>query len=128
MSPDGGQHGCADYWKGVGMNTRARTSAHRRAQLGVLVALTFAAAAASCSRGGTGAANTRPTGDAGGTNTVSVDAGGRNLANVDTRESDMANVDTELARIEASGKLGGVEIEYYVGGGLPPPHYRSDQL
>ena len=33
--------------------------------------------------------------------------------------------------LEASartGKLEGIEIEYYVGGGLPPPLYRSDQL
>jgi hypothetical protein len=27
-----------------------------------------------------------------------------------------------------SGRLDGYEIEYWVGGGLPPPYYRSDQL
>ena len=36
--------------------------------------------------------------------------------------------DKVLAACEASGKLDGAEIEYYVAGGLPPPHYRSDQL
>jgi len=34
----------------------------------------------------------------------------------------------DLARIVQQGRLGGVTIEYWVGGGLPPPHYRSDQL
>lgn len=33
-----------------------------------------------------------------------------------------------LARCEASGKLDGVRMEYYVGGGLPPPLGRSDQF
>jgi hypothetical protein len=36
-----------------------------------------------------------------------------------------------LARLERSaqtGRLDGLEIEYWVGGGLPPPHYRSDQF
>jgi hypothetical protein len=33
-----------------------------------------------------------------------------------------------LERIERSGKLDGVEIEYYVGGGAPPPYTRNDQL
>jgi hypothetical protein len=36
-----------------------------------------------------------------------------------------------LARLERSaqtGRLDGLTIEYWVGGGLPPPHYRSDQF
>ena len=33
-----------------------------------------------------------------------------------------------LRATEKSGRLDGLEIEHYVGGGLPPPHYRSDQL
>jgi hypothetical protein len=33
-----------------------------------------------------------------------------------------------LARCEATGKLDGVLIEYYVGGGLPPPMTRADQF
>jgi hypothetical protein len=33
-----------------------------------------------------------------------------------------------LKRAEGSGKLDGFEIEHYVSGGLPPPHYRSDQF
>lgn len=36
-----------------------------------------------------------------------------------------------LGRLEAAertGQLDDLEIEYWVGGGLPPPHHRSDQL
>ncbi len=34
----------------------------------------------------------------------------------------------EIARLAEQGKLDGVTIEYWVGGGLPPPLYRSDQF
>lgn len=34
----------------------------------------------------------------------------------------------ELARLAERGRLDGVTIEYWVGGGLPPPLYRSDQF
>lgn len=37
-------------------------------------------------------------------------------------------VSAALARMEATGKLEGVEFEHYVGGGLPPPYYHSDQF
>lgn len=37
-------------------------------------------------------------------------------------------VSAALTRMEAIGKLEGVEFEHYVGGGLPPPYYVSDQL
>jgi hypothetical protein len=37
-------------------------------------------------------------------------------------------VSTALARMEATGKLEGVEFEMYAGGGLPPPYYVSQQL
>lgn len=37
-------------------------------------------------------------------------------------------VSTALARMEATGKLEGTEFEHYIGGGLPPPYYRSEQL
>jgi hypothetical protein len=37
-------------------------------------------------------------------------------------------VTAALTRMEATGRLEGVEFEHYVGGGLPPPHYRSDQF
>ncbi len=42
----------------------------------------------------------------------------------------MENAWTEpaLAAVEKTGRLEGMEIEYYVSGGLPPPHYRSDQF
>jgi hypothetical protein len=40
----------------------------------------------------------------------------------------MSSPSEVLRDVEATGSLGGVEFEYYVGGGLPPPHYRSDQL
>jgi hypothetical protein len=36
-----------------------------------------------------------------------------------------------LGRLEAAettGRLEDLEIEYWIGGGLPPPHHRSDQL
>jgi hypothetical protein len=33
-----------------------------------------------------------------------------------------------LKDAETSGKLNGLEIEHYVGGGLPPPHHRSEQF
>ena len=35
---------------------------------------------------------------------------------------------TELARLVREGKLSGAIIEYWVGGGIPPPYYRSDQF
>lgn len=40
-------------------------------------------------------------------------------------------VDSLIATLEErarTGQLGGIEIEYWVGGGLPPPYYRSEQL
>lgn len=37
-------------------------------------------------------------------------------------------VTAALSRMEATGKLEGVEFEHFVGGGLPPPHYVADQL
>jgi hypothetical protein len=39
-----------------------------------------------------------------------------------------SEIEVLLARCEASGKLSGIEIEYYVGGGLPPPNYVSNQF
>ncbi len=33
-----------------------------------------------------------------------------------------------LARMASDGRLDGCEIEYWTGGGLPPPHYRSEQF
>src|SRR5271165_951616 len=33
-----------------------------------------------------------------------------------------------LAHSVATGRLDGLEIEFWKGGGLPPPHYLSDQL
>lgn len=33
-----------------------------------------------------------------------------------------------LERLEKTGKLDGVEIEHYVGGGMPPPYTHNDQL
>jgi len=37
-------------------------------------------------------------------------------------------VETALRAAEKTGKLDGLEIEYYVSGGLPPPHYVSEQF
>jgi hypothetical protein len=34
----------------------------------------------------------------------------------------------DLERMSVRGRLEGLTIEYWVGGGLPPPHHRSDQL
>jgi hypothetical protein len=34
----------------------------------------------------------------------------------------------KLAEIEHSGRLAGLEMEFWSGGGLPPPYYRSEQL
>ena len=34
----------------------------------------------------------------------------------------------EIARLAGQGRLDGVTIEYWVGGGAPPPFYRSDQF
>jgi len=42
-----------------------------------------------------------------------------------------SNAEKVLAKLRQSGQSGrldGLEIEYWVGGGLPPPRYRSDQL
>ena len=48
--------------------------------------------------------------------------GGTKMAEIDPA------VSAALARMEATGKLEGTRFEHYVGGGLPPPYYRSDQL
>jgi len=45
----------------------------------------------------------------------------------------MAKTTTEFMReklegIQRTGRLAGLEIEYWKGGGLPPPHYVSEQL
>jgi hypothetical protein len=37
-------------------------------------------------------------------------------------------IDRALGRAAETGALGTLEIEYWFGGGLPPPHYRSDQF
>jgi hypothetical protein len=37
-------------------------------------------------------------------------------------------VQAPLWRSEATGRLDGLEIEYWTGGGHPPPFYRSEQL
>jgi hypothetical protein len=54
------------------------------------------------------------------------------LANCETVTSIMQDSSDEfLARLERSaqtGRLGGLEIEYWIGGGQPPPYYRSDQF
>jgi hypothetical protein len=39
-----------------------------------------------------------------------------------------SNVVAALDRVEKTGQLDGVSIEYWIGGGLPPPYYRSDQF
>ena len=41
---------------------------------------------------------------------------------------DGTRVDSALRRAEASGRMDGMGIEYFVGGGLPPPYYRLDSL
>lgn len=51
-----------------------------------------------------------------------VTDGGKNMAEMDPA------VTAALTRMEATGKLEGVEFEHYVGGGLPPPYYVSDQF
>lgn len=45
-----------------------------------------------------------------------------------TKRFDGAMLARELARCEQTGAIGHVTIEYWVGGGLPPPNYRSEQL
>jgi hypothetical protein len=49
------------------------------------------------------------------------------------RQEGVKTMDNEWAEAalktaETTGKLDGLEIEHYVGGGLPPPYYRSEQL
>jgi len=46
----------------------------------------------------------------------------------DRRAWEHEELAARLSRCEHSGRLDGLEIEYYVSGGLPPPHYRSDQF
>jgi hypothetical protein len=41
---------------------------------------------------------------------------------------DDSTAEAILERLEKTGKLDGIEIEYYVGGGAPPPYTRNDQL
>jgi hypothetical protein len=46
----------------------------------------------------------------------------------DMNDSTREELRARLERAAAVGRLEGLEIEYWVGGGAPPPHYRSDQL
>lgn len=39
-----------------------------------------------------------------------------------------SSAESILKRLEKTGKLDGVEIEHYVGGGMPPPFLHNDQL
>ncbi len=39
-----------------------------------------------------------------------------------------SRAETVLERMEKTGKLGGSQIEHYVGGGAPPPYLHNDQL
>lgn len=43
-------------------------------------------------------------------------------------ESDVQYVLAVLSQWETTGTLGGAEMEYWTGGGQPPPYYRSDQF
>jgi hypothetical protein len=38
------------------------------------------------------------------------------------------NLPDQLRRCEATGRMDGLEIEYWTGGGHPPPYFRSDQF
>ena len=54
-------------------------------------------------------------------------------ANLDTAEAARMNETTtylaeRLAAVAATGRLDGLTLEYWKGGGLPPPLYRSEQL
>jgi hypothetical protein len=42
--------------------------------------------------------------------------------------NDLETLVTRLQRLETTGRLDGMEIEYWVGGGHPPPSYRSEQF
>lgn len=42
--------------------------------------------------------------------------------------NNLENVDSILHALETSGSMGDVIIEYWFGGGQPPPFYRSDQV
>jgi hypothetical protein len=46
----------------------------------------------------------------------------------DMNDSNREELRARLERAAAVGRLEGLEIEYWVGGGAPPPHHRSDQL
>ena len=43
---------------------------------------------------------------------------------IDSKDSVRARID----RSAQSGRMEGMEFEYWIGGGQPPPYYRSDQL
>lgn len=47
---------------------------------------------------------------------------------VDMAATELLDIEHLLQAVEASGTLGGVVVEYWFGGGQPPPYYRSDQL
>jgi hypothetical protein len=40
----------------------------------------------------------------------------------------LSSAESVLQRLEKNGKLDGVEMEHYVGGGAPPPYTHNDQL
>jgi hypothetical protein len=50
------------------------------------------------------------------------------VGRVGAKIMERAWVDGELRAVEASGRTDGREIEYFVGGGGPPPLYQLDQL
>lgn len=47
---------------------------------------------------------------------------------ITSNSRDEAGLIRRLQKMESTGQLEDMEIEYWIGGGLPPPYYRSDQL
>jgi len=52
----------------------------------------------------------------------------KHIAQMASDSRDEAALIQRLQKVESTGQLEDMEIEYWIGGGLPPPYYRSDQL
>lgn len=60
--------------------------------------------------------------------TTGCTSGGCNILSKGEHTMSSSKAEDILERMEKTGKLGGAQIEHYVGGGAPPPYLHNDQL
>ena len=59
---------------------------------------------------------------------IGCTSGGCNILSKGEHTMSSSSAEDLLERLEKTGKLGGIEIEHYVGGGAAPPYMHNEQL